>query len=145
MAKNDKTGAFAEFLSLTDDIAKDSSYTAKTQLVSNFIKKFVYVLIPCYHLHGNDTTKYLPTFFTLHHHTNTLPPLPPLPPPTHHTHLPQPHTHKSHLTSHIFFTYLNNTSGDIYLLCKLLLCKEDKRVYNIKDKSLCKLLSRYFR
>lgn len=28
------------------------------------------------------------------------------------------------------------------MLCKLLLCKEDKRVYNIKDKSLVKLLSR---
>ena len=41
-------------------------------------------------------------------------------------------------------TYDLSTSGDAYLLCKLLLCKEDKRVYNIKDKSLCKLLARYW-
>ena len=25
-------------------------------------------------------------------------------------------------------------TGDLFLLCKLLLCKEDKRVYNVRDK-----------
>ncbi len=32
--------------------------------------------------------------------------------------------------------------GDVYLLCKLLLCKNDARIYNLRDKQLVKLLSR---
>lgn len=47
--KKDKTGAFADYLSLTDDIAKDTSYSAKTQLVANFLKKFKYVNYGIYH------------------------------------------------------------------------------------------------
>ena len=39
--------------------------------------------------------------------------------------------------------YVIKCSGNIYLLCKLLLCKEDSRVYNIREKQLIKLLSRY--
>lgn len=34
--------------------------------------------------------------------------------------------------------------GDVYLLCKLLLCKNDMRVYNLREKQLVKLLSRHF-
>ena len=33
--------------------------------------------------------------------------------------------------------------GDVYLLFKLLLCKNDKRVYGIRDKQLVKIVSRY--
>lgn len=35
-------------------------------------------------------------------------------------------------------------SGDLYLFCRLMLCRLDKRVYNIRDKQLVKILSRYF-
>lgn len=86
----DTTGSFDAFVSLCDEIEKEDSYTGKTQIVANFLKKFQYVVASIY--------QWLISFI--------------------------------------------NYSGDLYLLCKLLLCKEDKRVYNIKDKSLAKLLSR---
>jgi hypothetical protein len=38
--------------------------------------------------------------------------------------------------------YLKTFKGDLYLLCKLLLCRQDKRVYNVRDKSLVKLIAR---
>ena len=38
--------------------------------------------------------------------------------------------------------YLKTFKGDLYLLCKLLLCRQDKRVYNIKDKSLVKIIAK---
>ena len=41
-----------------------------------------------------------------------------------------------------FFT---NFSGDLYLLIKLLLCKQDQRVYHIRDKQLAKVLSKIFK
>eukprot|EP00026_Physarum_polycephalum_P000759 Phypoly_transcript_00760.p1 GENE.Phypoly_transcript_00760~~Phypoly_transcript_00760.p1 ORF type:complete len:1368 (+),score=261.80 Phypoly_transcript_00760:145-4104(+) len=34
--------------------------------------------------------------------------------------------------------------GDVYLLCKLLLCRNDLRKYNIREKSAVKILSRYY-
>eukprot|EP00011_Vannellida_sp_DIVA3-517-6-12_P013504 CAMPEP_0114607370 /NCGR_PEP_ID=MMETSP0168-20121206/2034_1 /TAXON_ID=95228 ORGANISM="Vannella sp., Strain DIVA3 517/6/12" /NCGR_SAMPLE_ID=MMETSP0168 /ASSEMBLY_ACC=CAM_ASM_000044 /LENGTH=570 /DNA_ID=CAMNT_0001818247 /DNA_START=16 /DNA_END=1725 /DNA_ORIENTATION=- len=37
----------------------------------------------------------------------------------------------------------NDLEDDLYLFCKLLLCKEDKRVYNLKKKQLVKLFSRH--
>jgi DNA ligase-3 len=38
--------------------------------------------------------------------------------------------------------FLKNHSVDLYLFCKLLLCKDDKRVYNVKEKQIVKALSR---
>ena len=35
-------------------------------------------------------------------------------------------------------------SGDRYLVCKLLMCREPKRVYNMKDKQLVKALAELF-
>ena len=32
--------------------------------------------------------------------------------------------------------------GDVYLLCKLLLARDDKRVYNIREKAFAKILSK---
>jgi hypothetical protein len=32
--------------------------------------------------------------------------------------------------------------GDLYLLCKLLLAKQDKRVYHLRDKQVIKLLAK---
>lgn len=34
--------------------------------------------------------------------------------------------------------------GDVFLLCKLLLCKNDLRKYNIREKTTVKILSRHF-
>lgn len=39
----------------------------------------------------------------------------------------------------------NHDKLDLYLLCKLLCCKDDKRVYNMKEKQLVKVLSRIWK
>jgi hypothetical protein len=39
----------------------------------------------------------------------------------------------------------NHDKIDLYLLCKLLCCKDDKRVYNMKEKQLVKVLSRIWK
>lgn len=36
-------------------------------------------------------------------------------------------------------------TGDLFLLCKLLLIKEDQRVFHLREKSLTKLLSTIFK
>lgn len=46
-------------------------------------------------------------------------------------------------TNNIFFVFSITFRGDVYLLCKFLTCKYDQRVYNIREKQLMKLLSRY--
>lgn len=76
MSTPDNSGTFHVFHNLCKSIEDASQYTAKTEVVSNFVKSF---------------------------------------------------------------------KGDLYLLCKLLLCRQDKRVYNIKDKSLVKLMARYLK
>eukprot|EP01102_Stenamoeba_stenopodia_P016187 TRINITY_DN5629_c0_g1_i3.p1 TRINITY_DN5629_c0_g1~~TRINITY_DN5629_c0_g1_i3.p1 ORF type:complete len:1101 (+),score=403.70 TRINITY_DN5629_c0_g1_i3:66-3368(+) len=38
--------------------------------------------------------------------------------------------------------YLDHFDGDVYLFCKLMLCKNDKRTYQMREKSLVKVLSR---
>jgi len=35
--------------------------------------------------------------------------------------------------------------GNLHTLCKLLLCKQDKRVYRIRDKQLVKVLAKVFK
>eukprot|EP01112_Ceratiomyxa_fruticulosa_P000135 TRINITY_DN10155_c0_g2_i1.p1 TRINITY_DN10155_c0_g2~~TRINITY_DN10155_c0_g2_i1.p1 ORF type:complete len:958 (-),score=247.00 TRINITY_DN10155_c0_g2_i1:54-2888(-) len=47
------------------------------------------------------------------------------------------------LKTSIVADFLKSFHGDVYLLCKLLLCKEDKRVFNIKDKTMVKLMHMY--
>ena len=44
--------------------------------------------------------------------------------------------------SHLIYFVLNKTRGDLYLLCRLLLAREDQRVYNMRDKQFAKYLSR---
>jgi hypothetical protein len=38
--------------------------------------------------------------------------------------------------------FLKSHNVDLYLFCKLMLCKDDKRVYNMKEKQIVKALSR---
>ena len=39
--------------------------------------------------------------------------------------------------------FLSRFKGDFYLLIRLLLCKNDKRVYGLREKQLVKLMHRY--
>jgi len=39
----------------------------------------------------------------------------------------------------------NHDKLDVYLLCKFLCCKDDKRVFNMKEKQLVKVLSRIWK
>eukprot|EP01114_Cavostelium_apophysatum_P018682 TRINITY_DN5843_c0_g1_i1.p1 TRINITY_DN5843_c0_g1~~TRINITY_DN5843_c0_g1_i1.p1 ORF type:complete len:1034 (+),score=331.86 TRINITY_DN5843_c0_g1_i1:101-3202(+) len=37
--------------------------------------------------------------------------------------------------------FVQSFTGDVYLVCRLLLCREDKRVYNMKEKAFIKVVS----
>ena len=45
---------------------------------------------------------------------------------------------------HLFIHNYSNVSirGDVYLLCRLLLARDDPRVYNLREKAFAKVLSR---
>lgn len=44
----------------------------------------------------------------------------------------------------IIANFLETFEGDLYLLCKFLICKDDKRAFNVGDKMIVKTLSRIF-
>ncbi|KYQ88738.1 BRCT domain-containing protein [Tieghemostelium lacteum] len=50
------------------------------------------------------------------------------------------HTGKSKIVK----TFVSNFDGDLYILAKLMLVKEDKRVYRIKDKAMIKLMAEVY-